>query len=714
MPDRFITMTDFTITNNIYDFHSTNFYSVDGTGNNLQQPNYGATGSVQSNLAPLDYGDGISSPGGTERPNPRVISNTLGAQNEVIPSDRGLTNLIWAFGQFLDHDLILTPENHDNSVIISVPAGDPFLDPNNTGNIIIPMDGTAFVEGTGTSRDNPAQIANNITTWIDGSNIYGSDTERNHYLRQGTDGLLKISQGNLLPFGNEFLANANPSRQDPTNLFAAGDIRANENSVLVSMHTLFVREHNRLAAELAIAHPDWSDEQLYQRARQINIAQYQKIIYDEYLPSLVGIDALPVYGGYDESIDPSIDRSFSSAGFRIGHTQLSSEIPRWDEQSNQLAAGNLTLAEVFFRSTQVIQETGIDPILRGISSSLSQNVDLKLIDDVRNLLFSFGSHAIGRDLFAMNVQRGRLNGLSDYNTVREAYGLSRVTSFANITSDVATQNKLAELYGTVDNLDLYVGLLAEDRQAGSAVGETFRTILVRQFTALRSGDRLYYENIFTPQEIGEINNTTFSDIIRRNTNIEILQDNAFSLVNYGAKSDDVLNGGLGNDSLFGKAGNDTIYGHNGDDILYGSAGDDYLFGGFGDDKLVAGNGVDYLDGGDGDDKLIGNNGDQILVGGTGNDKLVGNNGNDVLDGGSGNNLLKGGVGEDRFILSPGGIDRIMDFELGIDTLSLAEGLSWENIEILGTNNSVLIHEGERIGVAVEIKPVEIIADLAGN
>ena len=714
MPDRFITMTDFTITNNIYDFHSTNFYSVDGTGNNLQQPNYGATGSVQSNLAPLDYGDGISSPGGTERPNPRVISNTLGAQNEVIPSDRGLTNLIWAFGQFLDHDLILTPENHDNSVIISVPAGDPFLDPNNTGNIIIPMDGTAFVEGTGTSRDNPAQITNNITTWIDGSNIYGSDTERNHYLRQGTDGLLKISQGNLLPFGNEFLANANPSRQDPTNLFAAGDIRANENSVLVSMHTLFVREHNRLAAELAIAHPDWSDEQLYQRARQINIAQYQKIIYDEYLPSLVGIDALPVYGGYDESIDPSIDRSFSSAGFRIGHTQLSSEIPRWDEQSNQLAAGNLTLAEVFFRSTQVIQETGIDPILRGISSSLSQNVDLKLIDDVRNLLFSFGSHAIGRDLFAMNVQRGRLNGLSDYNTVREAYGLSRVTSFANITSDVATQNKLAELYGTVDNLDLYVGLLAEDRQAGSAVGETFRTILVRQFTALRSGDRLYYENIFTPQEIGEINNTTFSDIIRRNTNIEILQDNAFSLVNYGAKSDDVLNGGLGNDSLFGKAGNDTIYGHNGDDILYGSAGDDYLFGGFGDDKLVAGNGVDYLDGGDGDDKLIGNNGDQILVGGTGNDKLVGNNGNDVLDGGSGNNLLKGGVGEDRFILSPGGIDRIMDFELGIDTLSLAEGLSWENIEILGTNNSVLIHEGERIGVAVEIKPVEIIADLAGN
>ena len=182
--------------------------------NNLDLPNYGAVGSSQLNIASLDYGDDISSPGGVDRPNPRVISNTLAAQNESVTSDRGLTNLIWAFGQFLDHDIVLTPENHQNSVVINVPAGDPFLDPNYTGKVIIPMDGTAFVDGTGTSTENPAQIANNITAWIDGSNIYGSDAERNNYLRKGTEGLLKVSESNLLPFGDESFENANPSRQD--------------------------------------------------------------------------------------------------------------------------------------------------------------------------------------------------------------------------------------------------------------------------------------------------------------------------------------------------------------------------------------------------------------------------------------------------------------------------------------------------------------------
>ena len=435
------------------------------------------------------------------------------------------------------------------------------------------MNGTAFSNGTGTDIDNPAQINNNITAWVDGSNIYGSDAERNDYLREGSGGLLKVSEGDLLPF-DDGLRNFNPNRP----MFAAGDVRANENSALVSIHTLFVREHNRLAAELAVAHPSWTDDQLYERARQINIAQYQSVVYNEYLPSLLGNNAIGEYSGYDSSINPTIRRSFSSAAFRVGHTQISSEILRLDTEGNETPEGHLTLSEVFFSSTGVVQEGGIDPIVRGITSSLSQEADLKLIDDLRNLLFTFGGQTNRRDLLAINIERGRLNGVKDYNSVREAYGLPRVNSFADITSNVEVQTQLASVYDSVDNIDLYVGLLAEDHVEGSASGETSQTIIAEQFVALREGDRFYYENIFTPQEIVEIESTTLSDIIVRNTDTTVIQDNAFSLLNQGTAEHDELNGGLGNDSIYGEAGNDTIDGFGGNDFLSGGAGDDVLFG----------------------------------------------------------------------------------------------------------------------------------------
>ena len=588
-------MSTSTINNDIYDSGFTSFYSVDGTNNNFFEPDYGSVGSDQFNIAPIDYGDGISSPAGANRPNARVISNTLAQQEGIIESDLGLTNLSWVFGQFVDHDIILSPENAELEVEIHVPTGDPFLDPDGTGQVVIPLDYTAFTEGTGTDINNPAQIPNDITAWLDGSNIYGSDQERNDYLREGSGGLLKVSDGDLLPFANESFDNANPTRQDPTSLYAAGDIRANENSALASMHTLFVREHNRLARELAIAHPQWTDDQLYNRARQINIAQYQAIVYNEYLPTILGATAIPEYSGYDSTINPSIDRSFASAGFRIGHTQLSSEILRLDIEGNEIPQGNLTLSDVFFQSTEVVQESGIDPILRGLGSSLSQNVDLKLIGDVRNLLFTFGPHTTGRDLFAINIERGRINGISDYNTVRESYGLSPVDSFDDITSDLEVQNQLKSLYGNVDNIDLFVGLLAEDHLPGVAVGETFQAVISEQFLALRDGDRLYYENIFSFAEIAEIESTSLADIILRNTDTEILQDNAFSLLNQGTNEDDQLNGGLGNDSIFGGLGDDFIIGFQGDDFLSGGEGDDLLFGFEGRDILEGGSGDDiYL------------------------------------------------------------------------------------------------------------------------
>ena len=562
---------------------------IDGTGNNLGNPDYGVANAALLNAVPLDYTDGFSTPAGTDRPNPREISNTVSVQEEDIPDPRGLTDFIWAWGQFLDHDLGLTPElsaeeaeAQGRFINVPVPAGDPFLDPDGTGEVEIEIRDFVFIEGTGTDASNPRQLPNVITAFIDGSNIYGSDEERTNFLRSFEGGRLDSSEGNLLLFNDGTLENDNPTNQDPANLFVSGDARANENSVLTSLHTLMMREHNRLAEELATAHPDWTDEQLFQRARQINVAQMQAIVYNEYLPALLGNNPLPEYSGYDPTINPGINRIFSTAAFRLGHTQLSSEILRLDPSGEEIPEGNLTLSEVFFPGGMVLQDAGIDPILRGIAASNAQQVDVRAIEDVRSFLFGFGTNASARDLVAINIQRGRHNGIADYNTVREAFGLDRVTNFAEITSDADLQNSLEQLYGSVDDIDAWIGMMAEDLLPGASVGETLFTVLQDQFLRLRDGDRFYYENVLTPEEINEIDRTRLSDIIVRNTDTEAIQDNVFFVadrfnfdVDNNGKTEALSDGvlvlrylsGLTGDALTGSAIGAGADRNNADDII---------------------------------------------------------------------------------------------------------------------------------------------------
>jgi peroxidase len=183
----------------------------------------------------------------------------------------------------------------------------------------------------------------------------------------------------------------------------------------------------------------------------------QSITYNEYLPTLLGVDALPEYGGYDVTVNPGISRIFSTAAFRLGHTQLSTEIVRLDSDGTVIPEGNLTLADSFFPGSGALQIAGIDPILRGLAASASQQVDTETISDLRNLLFGFGPAASACDLFAINIQRGRANGLADYNTIRASFGLERVQHFAEITRNLEKQAALEALYGSVDNIDAVGG-----------------------------------------------------------------------------------------------------------------------------------------------------------------------------------------------------------------------------------------------------------------
>src|SRR5205823_7268229 len=149
--------------------------------------------------------------------------------------------------------------------------------------------------------------------------VYGSDNATADKLRTHTGGRLKTSAGNLLPVNNAAtfptgtLPMANDAHLVPDGqLFAAGDVRANENVELLSLQTLFVREHNRMADAIGHANPGLSDEAVYQQARARVIAELQVITYREWLPALLGPNSLPAYRGYNVAVNPGIANEFST------------------------------------------------------------------------------------------------------------------------------------------------------------------------------------------------------------------------------------------------------------------------------------------------------------------------------------------------------------------------------------------------------------------
>jgi len=189
-------------------------------------------------------------------------------------------------------------------------------------------------------------------------------------------------------------------------LFLAGDVRANEQVALTAMHTLFVREHNRLAEEYAEENPEWDGEQIYQKARQIVGAQMQVITYREFLPALRGNRPLSRYRGYDRNVDGSIRNFFSTAAYRFGHSALSPVLQLLDSEGNEISEGNLPLSSTSFSPFRVTEEGGIEPLLRGLGSQECQRIDPFVVDGVRNFLFGDPGSG-GFDLASLNIQRGR-------------------------------------------------------------------------------------------------------------------------------------------------------------------------------------------------------------------------------------------------------------------------------------------------------------------
>jgi hypothetical protein len=536
----------------------TGYRRIDEVGNNATNPTWGTAGTDLLRLSPAAYSDGVSAPSLAGNKSARVISDILNNQaNPTNPSQdlntvdtQSLSDFGYAFGQFIDHDLDLTPANPNEPLQILADPNDSSHMGNQT------FERSVFDPGTGTSTSNPRQQINTVSSYLDLSNIYGSSQVVADALRTFSGGRLKTSPGNMLPYDNltyftqvqiKALDMANDAGAvSESDLFAAGDVRANENVELTALQTLFVRNHNLIAGELQAEHPNWSDQKLYQEARKTNIAEYQEIIYSQYLPDLLGPGALPAYTGYKWIVDPAIATEFSTVAFRFGHSLLSGEIERQgnngrDVLPNDPVGPDISLATDFF-DPNVLNPAGlvdpltghistdIGPFLKGDADGVAQADDLLAIGDVRNLLFANGGlQDNGQDLMARDVERARDDGIGNYNQVREAYGLPPVTSFAQIASNVTVQKELKEAYGTVANVDAFEGGLAENHAAGSDLGPLFTTIIANQFARLRAGDRFFYLNeSWNTDELRILRQgNKLAKIIETNTGVTNLQADVF-------------------------------------------------------------------------------------------------------------------------------------------------------------------------------------------
>lgn len=318
--------------------------------------------------------------------------------------------------------------------------------------------------------------------------------------------------------------------------FLAGDIRVNEQAALTAMHTIWLREHNRIASY--ISDKGYPPGQVFDMTRKIVAAEIQKITYKDFLPILLGsigsAALIPKYEKYDPSVDPRIPNGFATAAYRFGHSMIQPFFERLDKNYTKYSGGPLPLVDAFF-DTSHVREHGTDPLIRGLLQGNAREVDEYLNSQLTHQLFAHPSDAPGMDLASLNIQRGRDHGLPSYLTWKE-WAEKECNGIKGDFRHSSTLANFFSVYKKMANVDLFAGGLAEKPHADGLVGAVFACIISKTFTALRDGDRFFYENPvtdsssggFTSTQIRELNkHVSLSRVICDNTGIEEIQINAF-------------------------------------------------------------------------------------------------------------------------------------------------------------------------------------------
>uniref|UniRef100_A0A7N5JVY4 Thyroid peroxidase n=1 Tax=Ailuropoda melanoleuca TaxID=9646 RepID=A0A7N5JVY4_AILME len=266
----------------------------------------------------------------------------------------------------------------------------------------------------------------------------------------------------------------------------------------------------------------------------------QIITMRDYVPKVLGPEAFQQhvgpYGGYDPGVDPTVSNVFSTAAFRFGHATVHPLVRRLDARFQEHPAlPPLRLQDAFFSPWRLLKEGGVDPLVRGL---LARPAKLQVQDQLMNeelteRLFVLGSS--GRlDLASINLQRGRDHGLPGYNAWREFCGLPRLETRADLRSAVTNASiagRIMDLYGHPDNIDVWLGGLAETFLPQARTGPLFACLIGKQMKALRDGDRFWWESsgVFTEAQRRELARHSLSRVICDNTGLPSVPADAFQI-----------------------------------------------------------------------------------------------------------------------------------------------------------------------------------------
>ncbi|XP_055883869.1 peroxidase-like [Biomphalaria glabrata] len=537
---------------------SQKYRSIDGTCNNVR--NLGAAFTAVPRLLPPEYADGVDAPrqfgkDGLPLPSARNVSLHL-HPCEAEYTCNSLMVMQW--GQWVIHDLSAIPISTGPNGAIQC-CGDkgeapPFINQRNCFPIEIPTDDydfnfrcMEFVRSMALTNEfgiteKPRTQINIVTSFIDASQIYGSLPTQERNLRDLVNNtnplcILKTFGHSALPQSPVQNCVLRPNTSDYCQL--AGDIRVNEQPGLGVMHTLFVREHNRIAQEFSRLLSNASEERIFQLTRKV-VAAYQQIInYNEYLPEVLGRDAyvkkLVSKRGrtaYNPDVDPSILNEFSTAAFRFGHSTIPEALSFFDRMTK--------LRYLLHRPTECLEH--YDQVLAGLIGVVDKpyrqalkKVDRNFVHEVSKFLFEAKNpNRTGLDLISLNIQRGRDHGLAPYVKYRAYCGLSPVKDFNDTHVLGPHVRDLQKVYRSIDDIDLFTGLLYEPSVGHSAIGPTLKCLLGIQFYRTKYGDRFFFdtedESIgFNDEQLDALRNTSLAKIICHNSALKEVPLNVFRL-----------------------------------------------------------------------------------------------------------------------------------------------------------------------------------------
>lgn len=310
---------------------SSKYRQIDGSCNNLANGMLGRGNTPFKRLIKPAYDDKIEEPRrtsvtGEPLPNPRSVSLAV---HDPLDLPTVLSNLGVMFGQFIDHDLALTATTgvgsspfkcscgSTNSDCVNIPTPSEDSIDSDQDCQVLTRSGASFEK---LDCSFGAREQTNINThWLDMSHLYGNDQSQMTSLRSFRNGRLKTthqsgSSKDFLPFAPSGTC---VDETDEQMCFESGDSRTSQNMMLVGIHTVWLREHNRIARQLQRLNPSWTDDDLYQETKRIITAMYHNILYGEWLPIILGQRMIrendlmlkrpgEYHMNYDESTNPHI------------------------------------------------------------------------------------------------------------------------------------------------------------------------------------------------------------------------------------------------------------------------------------------------------------------------------------------------------------------------------------------------------------------------